>query len=262
MLRYRFPTSGPAAPSGLRQSLSAALLLALSSCTATELLEHDPWAETGAGHHLVGTSTGWAWYKATVSAKGKDGALAPGGTPEVGEDDTDLEPNWGGALKYHYFLTDHLALGGIVELRSFDPDPVSPLSAELEPEDFQTIHLLASSRWFFDPIRGGKRWKPFLGLDLGFIPSVDLGQVTVKYQGGIPDETVEAEGSSYWTIAPVGGFSYWLAPGMTLDIGAFYEWPLTASEDTVRFENLGGAKADVKVEPEGWIGFVGLSWHL
>ena len=114
----------------------------------------------------------------------------------------------------------------------------------------------------FDPTGPGKRWRPFVGIDLGYVPDVDLGDVRVNYPGGIPSETVSATGSAYFTIAPVVGASFLWSDSITVDMGAFYEWPLGESEESVRFENLGGAEADVRVEPEGLIVAAGVTWHF
>lgn len=240
-----------------KRIISCISLLLLGSCAVPQLQE-EPYSRAGAGSSLVGVSSGWALYDAKVSVKGRSGSLER----EVGDDTTTLTPQYGGALKYSYFVTDNLSLGGIVELRSFEPDPVMPLSAELVADSFETFHLLGSSRWFFDPMGASRRWRPFIGLDVSYVPDVDLGQVEVNYPGGIPSERVRAKGSAYWSIAPVAGMSYQLVDGMTLDFGAFYEMPLTASEAEVQFQNLGGAEADVRVEPEGLIGFMGVSWQL
>ena len=56
------------------------------------------------------------------------------------------------------------------------------------------------------------------------------------------------------------GLSYLLARNLSLEVGGFYEFPLSTSEESVTFANLGGATADVEVEPQGLIGFVGLTW--
>lgn len=233
-------------------------LALLASCTT---LEKEPWADIGKGSHQLGVSTGWAVYQADVLAEGKSGVLKG----QAGKDTVDLIPRFGAALKYSYYVTDHLALGGIAELRSFDPDgPIKPLSANLSAHPFETVHLILSSRWWFDPIKQAPRFKPFVGLDVAWVPEVDLGSVTVNYPpgSGIPSEKVKAKGSDYWTIAPVVGASYLLKDWWSLDFGAFYEFPLTQSEETLTFKNLGGAQSDVFVEPQGLIGFVGFSFFF
>lgn len=260
----RPPTPAPMKNAMRTRLLRSALLLALLGTTGCAIpeLQHEPWSQTGKGTHQVGASTGWAFYGAEVHAKGKNGVLKPGGVAEVGSDDTDLTPQYGGALKYSYFFTDHISVGGILELRSFEPDPVSPLSATLSTDDFQTTHLLLSGRYWFDPWERNPRFKPFVGVDLGYVPKVEFGDVTVAYptSTGIPNEMINVEGSSFWTLGAVAGASYLYKDNMTLDFGAFYEWTLNASKDTLTFSNLGNSQADVRVDPEGLIFFFGVSF--
>lgn len=237
--------------------LGAAALLGLGSCTSPTL-QHAPWSEIGAGTATVGASTGWAFYSADMAAAGQTGVLAG----DEGTDNVDLTPRYGGALKGQYFLTDNFALGGIVELRSFDPDPAMPLSAELIADPFETIHWLITSRYFFDPMGTSLRWKPFVGLDWSYIDEVDFGSVQVNYPAPFPAENVNIKAGSYTTIAPVVGVSYLWNDNATLDFGGFYEITDKAGEATLTFPNLGGATADVAVEPEGLIMFVGMTFYF
>lgn len=245
----------------LLQALPVGLLAALCSCAA---LEHEPWSQIGKGTRSVGASTGWAFYRATVEAEGTSGVLAPAGVPETGSDSTQLTAKYGGALKLNYFVTDRLSLGLIYELRRFEADPVSPLTAELAPEDFTTEHFLFSTRYWPDPFVEGGRWRPFLGLDLGYVPGVTFDNVGVTYPAatGIPSERVDLEGDSYWTFAPVAGVSYLLRDNLSFELGAFYEVAFTPSEDTLTLANLGGAQADVEVWPSGVIVFAGLTLYF
>ena len=229
--------------------------LFLSSC-ASDLT--DPWAGIGKGSTTVGTSTGWAFYGAEIEAEGTGGVLAG----ETGTDDPDLTPNYGAALKVNRFITDDFSLGLVYELRNFDADPIAPLSAELTADAFTTNHFLLSGRYWLSPKGDAGRWKPFVGLDLGYIPEVDFGAVDVNYPGAIPNEDVNIVGSSYWTLGVVAGASYMLKKGLSLDMGAFYEFALTPGEDTLTFPNLGNATADVEVWPEGLVIFGGLTWYL
>ena len=229
--------------------------LILSSCASNMT---DPWAGIGAGATTIGTSTGWAFYGAATEAEGTGGVLAG----ETGTDDTDLTPNYGAALKVNHFITDDFSLGLVYELRNFDADPVAPLSAELTPDAFTTHHFLLSSRYWLKPMGNDGRWKPFVGVDLGYIPEVNFGEVDVNYPGSIPNENVTIVGSSYWTLGLVAGASYMLLEGLSLDMGAFYEFALTPGEDTLVFPNLGNATADVEVWAEGLVLFGGLTWYL
>ena len=245
----------------LTSILAAGAVLALTSCQA---LQDEPWARVRKGTKTVGLSTGWAIYSAEVEAEGKNGVLAPAGIPETGTDDTDLTARYGGALKTNYYLTDRFSIGGIVEFRSFDADPVSPLTAELEPDTFETLHFLLSARYWPDPIGETRRWRPFVGLDLGYIPNVEFDNVQVTYEAssGLPPETVQLEGEAYWTLAPVVGMSYLLRDNLSLELGGFYEFAFTPSEETLTLANLGGAQADVEVWPEGFIFFAGLTYYF
>jgi outer membrane protein W len=233
-------------------------LLAAGCSTLNQPLASEPYEEFGEGTITLGGSTGWAFYGADAEAVGKSGVL----TGETGTDSTTLTPNYGGALKLGYMVTDHVQLGGIVELRSFEPDPLSPLSATLSAGDFETWHFILSSRYFFDPMGDDRRWRPFAGIDLSYIPDVPLGSVKVDYPDstGFPDEYKNVTGSDYWAIGAVAGMNYLLTDHLTLDMGAFYEYAINTSGATVAFDNLGGAEAEMALRPQGLIVFFGLSY--
>lgn len=237
--------------------LAIALSFGFGSCTAPTL-RHAPWSQIGKGTATVGASTGWAFYAADMEAAGQTGVLAG----DSGSDNVDLTPRYGGALKGGYFLSDNFALGAIVELRSFDPDPAMPLSAELVAEPFETVHWLATSRYFFDPMGTSLRWKPFVGLDFSYIDEVDFGSVTVNYPAPFPSEEVDIVAGSYTTFSPVVGVSYLWNDHATIDMGGFYEFTDKPGEVTLTFPNLGGATADVQVEPEGLIFFLGMTFYF
>jgi hypothetical protein len=241
------------------QKLSPILALTAAFLASCATLKSEPYSEFGKGQTVVGASTGWAFYEAKAQAGGLSGVLEG----RQGTDTTTLKPNYGGAIKLHHMVTDRIALGGIIELRSFDPDSLQPLDATLTASDFETIHLIASSRYFFDPFGPGRRWRPFAGLDLSYIPDVALGDVEVDYSPSpIPTETINVTGSAYWSIGFVAGAQYLLRDHLTLDMGGFYEYSFTPSEATVAFENLGGAEAKMELFPRGLILFVGLTYSL
>ena len=193
-----------------------------------------------------------------MSAAGQTGVL----TGDTGTDNVDLTPRYGGALKGQYFLTDHFALGGIVELRSFEPDTASPLTADLVADPFDTVHWIGTSRYFFEPYGKDSRWKPFIGVDYSYIDQIDFGSVAVNYPAPFPAENVDIVAGSYTTIALVAGTSFLWNDNMSIDMGGFYEWTDKASEVTLTFPNLGGATADVVTEPEGLILFMGATFYF
>jgi len=233
------------------------IALFLGSCAS---LEQEPWENFKQGTTMAGASTGWAVYEAKL-----DTAVVSG--PFTGAADTattDLAPNYGLALKAHHFVTDNLALGAIFEYRSFDPDPVTPIPAigsTLTAGDFETYHYIASSRYYFPAFSASKRWKPYAGLDLAYIPEVNLGSVAIDYHGAAPNQSVNVKGNEYWTLGLVLGATYLLSDNMTLDLGAFYEHPLTTSDASVNMSNA-GTVANVEVSPRGLIGFVGFSYSF
>lgn len=237
--------------------LGCAALFALGACQAPQL-QNSPWSQIGEGTNTVGMSSGWAFYSADMSAAGTSGVLAG----ETGTDNVALPPVVGGALKASHFVADNIALGGIVEYRRFDPDPASPLSATLLADEFDTVHWILTSRYFFEPFGAEDRWKPFVGVDFSYIDEVDFGSVTVDYPAPFPDEDVSIKAGAYTTWAFVAGASYLWSDNMTVDFGGFYEVTDKAGETTLTFPNLGGATADVVVEPEGLILFAGLTFYF
>ncbi len=251
-----------------RLLLTTSLLLTASCASPlkhfSEPLSQPAWSDKGKGTQTFGVSTGWAFYGAEAEAEGVSGALVDQGVPDTGTDDTDLRPNYGGAVKYGYFVTDNLALGLLAELRNFDADPVSPLSATLTTESFTTQHYLLTSRYFLEPKGHENRLRPFLGLDLSYVPGVDFGSVRVDYPAstGFPSEFVDIDAGSYWTLGAVGGASYLLRDNLSFDIGAFYEWSITPGEKRLALQNLGGAEVDLEVWPEGLLVFFGLTWYF
>ena len=239
-----------------RAALALALVPLAHACRAPELTQ-DPWSAWGAGTHTLGASTGWAVYEAEVELTGTSGPL----TGQNGSDPTDLEPRWGAALKYQYLLNDNFALGAIVEARTFDPDPVAPLSASIDGDDYTSLHFLLTSRYYFDGLGATKRWRPYIGLDLGYVPEVDI-DATVDYSPlPVPSESITLSGDEYWTLSPLVGLQYLLSDRLSLDFGAFYDFALDSTDDTITLTNV-GSTVDGEVTPEGLIFFVGVGYAL
>ncbi len=251
------------------RTVSVLGLLLAASCASplqhfSEPLTAPAWSDKGEGTRSLGTSSGWAFYGAEIEAEGVSGALVDEGVPDTGTDNTDLAPRYGGAIKYGYSVTDSLSLGFMAEVRNFEADPIAPLTATLTAKPFSTYHLLLTSRYHLAPFGHEDRWRPFFGVDLGYIPGVDFGSVDVAYpaETGIPSEVVDIKASSYWSMGAVGGASYLLRDNLSFDMGAFYEWALTPGEKRLKLENLGGAEADIEVWPGGLLVFFGLTWFF
>lgn len=236
------------------------LLLAfpgLTSCASVnQPLTTEPWEEFGQGATTVGVSTGWAFYGADARAVGKSGALLG----EEGKDSTDLQPIYGAALTVRHLVSDRVALGVIVERRSFEPDPIQPLTAKLTADSFDTWHYILTGRYYFDPFTESGRWRAFLGFDLSYIPEVPLGNVKVEYTNGFPTETVNVTGSEYWAVGGVVGASYQLSDNWSWDIATFYEYAITTGNATVGFDSLGGAEAEMALRAQGLIVATGFTY--
>lgn len=243
-------------------------LLLMASCSTlehfSEPLSVPAWSDKAAGTKTVGASSGWAFYGAEIEAVGANGVLVDEGIPDTGTDSTDLTPRYGGAIKAGYSVTDNLALGLVAEMRNFEADPIAPLTATLTAEPFNTYHILLTSRYYLTPYGDESRWRPFVGLDLGYIPGVDFGPVNVDYpaETGIPTESVDIEAGSYWSLGAVAGTSFLLRDNLSVDMGAFYEWAITPAEKRLGLPNLGGAEADLEVWPEGLLLFFGLTYYF
>ncbi|MFT7667463.1 MAG: outer membrane protein W [Planctomycetota bacterium] len=240
--------------------LALGLAILTSCASASYPAAKEPWSEFGEGATVIGASTGWSFYQGKVKAAGKSGVL----TGDSGSDTTTLTPNYGVALKMHHMLTDKFALGAIVEYRSFSPDSLKPLSATLTAEDFETLHLILSSRYFFDAFDTASRWRPLIGLDLSYVPEVDLGDVDVAYPAStsLPNERVSIVGSEYWGLGGLAGLQYLISENTLFDIGLFYEYALSTSDATVSFQSLGGAQADMALRAQGLIFYFGLSYSF
>jgi outer membrane protein W len=244
-----------------RSVLVAVCTMVLASCASmTPALEEPPFEEFSRGSTLIGVTTGWAHFRGKAKAAGQTGVLEG----QTGTDTATLNANYGGAIKLQHLVTDNFALGGIFEVRSFSPDSLQPLNATLRAEDFETYHLALSGRYYFDSFDGARRLRPYLGLDLSYVPEVKLGEVSVDYpsSSGFPSESQEVTGSDYWAIGGVGGVNYLLTDSLIFELGAFYEYAVTTSNATIAFDSLGGAQAELALRPQGLVVFGGLSYSF
>ena len=230
-----------------------------------ETVEGSPWIPV-AGKHTIGGSSGWAIFEGDVELTDIDGGLGF----ESGQDDSALDPVWGFALKYNYFFNENFALGAIFELRTFDASLVQPLSAQISPDEYTSAHFLLSSRLYTNPLEFAPRAKLFGGIDLGYIPGIEL-EADVIYSPSFR-ETIELNGDEFFTIGFVAGTSLWVGDiiGMdaSVEFGAFYETTFDETEDTVTLNlpnGLGGTtpnRVDGSVVPQGVIFFAGATLYL
>ncbi len=221
------------------RAAAALAVLTLASCQA---LVHDnvSFPEDMTGKNLVGISSGWAFVEAEADLENGQGPLANPllGGSDVGNSTTDLDPVFGIGLKYYKFLTNNWSFGGLIEHRIFDPDPTRPLSADLDIDAFGTNHFILDLRYWFDPIDRDKRLRPFGAIQLGYVPEVNADG-TVQYEAipslGLPavTEDIRLRGDEFFTLGFVVGASYLIQKDLTFDFGAFYEFALDPTEDTI-----------------------------
>lgn len=231
------------------------LLIALSSASCASL-EREPWAKTKQGEHSLGLITGTTAYEADVSVSALDGPIA--GASDSTE--TTLEPQFGVQLEYGYFIADDVSIGAIVGMRRFDPDSVELLGAGFDPDAFNTTHLFLSSRWFLPTFGEEQRWRPYVGLDLGYVPEVNF-DARVDYGGGFTQD-LEYDGDAYWKLAFRAALACLLTDRLSFEIGSQYELPLDSSDATITLDIPGAGSSNVagEIEPQGFVFFLGLSY--
>lgn len=193
-------------------------------------LEEEPWHYSKPGTHILGAGAGYGWADFDIEIEGTGGFL----DGRSGADGGDLRPKAGGALRYQYIVNDNLRLGAALEVRRVKPDKVAPLGIgailpTFAGDRFTVYHLMFQPRWYFEPFGETRRWRMFTGIDLAWLPGVDIDG-DVVYGGGVT-EPLSFRGDDYFTLAPVVGCSYLLTDRWTFDFGALYEFPLGTSED-------------------------------
>ncbi len=214
-------------------------LAALFSFTSCALIQEDiQFEDDFTGKNLFGVSSGWAFVEADVDLSNGTGPLADPiiGGSDVGDARSDLDPVFGLGLKYFHYITNNWVIGLIYEYRIFDPTPTSPLNAEVDIDDFGTHHFILDGRYQFNPVDKAKRLRPFVGVQLGFVPGVDAdGDVNYEPVSalGLPatSERINLDGDSFFTLGFVAGASYLIRENMTFDFGAFYEYALSPTSD-------------------------------
>ncbi len=222
----------------IARALPLAALLGFSSCA---MIQKDiQFEEDFTGKNTFGVSSGWAFTRADVDLSNGTGPLADPilGGSDVGSSTTDLDPVFGIGLKYFHYLTNNWLLGFIYEYRIFDPESTRPLSADVDIDDFGTNHFIIDGRYQFDPVDRAKRLRPFVGVQLGYVPGIDADG-TVSYAPvsalGLPatSENINLDGDGFFTLGFIAGASYLIRENMTFDVGAFYEFALNPTQDVL-----------------------------
>jgi outer membrane protein W len=146
-------------------------------------------------------------------------------------------------------------------VRAFEPEAGALFSDPVEFEDFQTYHFFLTSRYYL-VIEEEHRIRPFLGLDLGYIPEVKFS-ATVDYGGGLT-QNLNFEGDDYWSLGLVAGASYLLAEKLSLDYGVIYEVALDTSDDRLTLDVPGRGQVETlaELDPSGFIFFAGITMYF
>ena len=235
------------------------------------------WPEDSTGTYQFGVSSGWAFVQADVELENGTGPLANpalGGNP-IGASTTDLEPVFGLGLRMMYFVAHNWAIGGIIEHRIFDPESTRPLNADVDIDAFGTNHFVFDLRYVADPMGKSKRWRPYVALQLGYVPEIDADG-TVSYGDafsgiGFPgvQEDITLEGDDFFTAGALVGASYLLRDGLSFDMSVFYEVALDPTEDQLVLNPVPGAPVvgtqsvyDGSLKEEGVYLSFGLSWYF
>lgn len=214
-------------------------LAALFSFTSCALIQEDiQFEDDFTGKNVFAVSSGWAFVEAAVDLENGTGPLADPsiGGSDVGDSRADLEPVFGLGLRYSHYITHNWLIGLLYEYRIFDPESTRPLSADVDIDDFGTHHFILDTRYQFDTVDKAKRLRPYVGVQLGFVPGIDADG-TVSYEAvnslGLPatSERINLDGDSFFTLGFVAGASYLIRENMTFDFGAFYEYALNPTSD-------------------------------
>ena len=236
---------------------AAALCLFVAVCAAScASLEREPWAKTKSGEHSLTLLTGTTAYEAEIDVTAEDGPIA--GLSDSAE--STLDPEFGVQLEYGYFVADDFSLGAAAGARRFDPDSVELFGAGFDGDSFWTTHLYLTSRYFLPAFGDEERWRVYLGLDLGYVPAVDL-DATVDYGGGFTQD-VSYEGDAFWQVAMRAAIACLLTDRLSVELGSQYEIPLDSSDDTITLDIPGAGTSNVASEilPEGFVFFLALTY--
>lgn len=172
---------------------------------------------------------------------------------------------------YQHFVRDDLAL--VVGLEGRFTKPVVIDSPQTKggqdlfvPDDVLQFQAKIGGRWWL-PVRWAKggRLRPFVGLDLNYIPTTDF-DVLARLNDFI-EIPFAFSGSAYWTVGLGFGLSYQWSDEVVVHLTAFHETALSESRDFtflaipgVDPEFLPPFPTETTVKPQGWIGFLSVSW--
>ena len=245
-------------------------ILLLCSCQASAPLESPPWQGNVAG------AESWSGKFGIFTVYGADSQMTVS-SPQTGDVlidetlDTKMIGRGGIGGGYQRFLKDDLALLVGLEARYTDATINNPPLTKGGKEVFEVGDVLQlqatiGGRYWL-PVRWGRegRLRPFVGLDLNYIPDTDFDLVANLNDAINVDS--EFRGSAYWTLGLCLGLSYQWTDDITVHFTAFYEKGLSMAEDVVYLAIPGvdpdfvpPFPTDTSVDAEGLIGFLSVNW--
>ena len=257
-------------PTRIKRILLRCLPLLIVSCQAPAALEAPPWQGNAAG------SESWSGKFGIFTVYGADSDLEIT-SPQTGDTlleaslDTEMIGRGGIGAGYQRFLRDDFALLVGLEARYTDATISDPPLTDGGKDVFNVGDVLqlqgtVGGRYWL-PVQWGRegRLRPFLGLDLNYIPETNFDLLANL------NDTIsvgsEFKGSSYWTVGLCLGLSYQWTDDITVHLTAFYEKALSLSEDVV-YLAIPGVDPDfvppfpteTSVDAEGLIGFLSINW--
>lgn len=181
-----------------------------------------------------------------------------------GSDTEDVEGRYGAALGLEYFVADWLSIGGGIDYRLYEIDDLAPEGLPpVEIEALSTLQLYLALRGYFEPFESAPRWRPFVGLDLAWLPRVDIEYDVDFSEFDIDLPAQEGEGEDLVMLGLVAGVLYQWSDRLVFQAGAQYEVPLVPLDADLTFE-IDALSFDfpffAEFEPRGLIGFVGASY--
>ena len=237
-----------------RSLLPLAALLTLSGCKS---LLHEPWKFFRQEQQTVGVSTGWTFIHADASLDPPSSGVGP-----IDESDSaqfDFDTTYVAGARHEYYLADNWILGTRIEWRGYHGQTFEIANRDIAMRDYGTMHFIESLWYLFDPIDEAKRWRPFGGLELSYVPEIDFRADVSGPDGDSAREKIRYRGSGLYNLGVTSGASYLWSDDTVLEVGALYEFPLGASEEQITFgDPLDPSATDWKLEPRGVVVFLSL----
>ncbi|TAH38004.1 MAG: hypothetical protein EYC70_05105 [Planctomycetota bacterium] len=226
---------------------AARCILLVSAPLLVSCALNDPaWSHMQAGSHVVTFDEGVGDYNAHFDVFGTSGVL----TGATGSDSSNLDIKFAANFKYEYYLADNWTIGGLAGYINADADPIAPLGTPITASNIETLRLHLLSRYWFGPLAGAQRLRPFVVLH-GLIIPYTHADLAVDYGGGMV-ENIDTSASTHFGIGGSAGVAYLIADDWAFETGIYAEQTITAAEADVTLHPPGlppsGLEADVNTD--------------